>query len=64
EGFDPSYGARPLKRVIQNRVQNALATDLLKGSFKEGDRIEVDYDGTDYTFRHAPAGSTVETVSS
>lgn len=63
EGFDPSYGARPLKRVIQNRVQNALATDLLKGSFKEGDRIEVDYDGTDYTFRHAPSGSTVETVS-
>jgi len=42
EGFDPSFGARPLKRVIQKRIGNVLATKLLKGEFKEGDNIVVD----------------------
>jgi ATP-dependent Clp protease ATP-binding subunit ClpB len=44
EGYDPDYGARPLKRVIQNRLQNALAMALLAGQFSEGDTIKVDYD--------------------
>ena len=42
EGFDPVFGARPLKRVIQKRVGNVLATKLLKGDFKEGDSVRVD----------------------
>ncbi|MBN1504287.1 MAG: ATP-dependent chaperone ClpB [Candidatus Eisenbacteria bacterium] len=42
EGFDPVFGARPLKRVIQKRVGNVLATRLLKGDFKEGDSVRVD----------------------
>ena len=42
EGFDPIYGARPLKRVIQQRIQNALATELLKGEFEDGAGIRVD----------------------
>lgn len=38
-GFDPIYGARPLKRVIQRQIQNLLATEILKGSIKAGDEI-------------------------
>jgi ATP-dependent Clp protease ATP-binding subunit ClpB len=39
EGFDPAYGARPLKRVIQKEIQDKLALMLLEGKFKEGDSI-------------------------
>ena len=42
EGYDPMYGARPLKRTIQRRVLDALAVRVLEGEFKEGDRITVD----------------------
>ncbi len=45
EGFDPVYGARPLKRVIQNKVQNVLAMKLLSGEIKEGDKGTVDVTG-------------------
>ena len=40
-GFDPVYGARPLKRAIQQQVENPLAQEILKGKFKPGDVIEV-----------------------
>ena len=42
EGYDPAYGARPLKRVIQKRIQDQLALRLLKGEFTDGDTVEVD----------------------
>jgi len=45
EGFDPVYGARPLKRVIQNEVQNVLAMKLLNGEVKEGDTVLIDVTG-------------------
>lgn len=45
EGFDPVYGARPLKRVIQNQIQNVLALQLLEGKIKEGDKVLVDVTG-------------------
>ena len=41
EGFDPQFGARPLKRAVQDLVLDPLATRLLKGEFKPGDRIKV-----------------------
>jgi ATP-dependent Clp protease ATP-binding subunit ClpB len=44
EGFDPAYGARPLKRVIQKEIQDKLALQLLEGKFKEGDSIIADVD--------------------
>jgi len=47
EGFDPVYGARPLKRVIQHRLQDALALKLLEGEFGEGDTIVVDVTAKD-----------------
>jgi ATP-dependent Clp protease ATP-binding subunit ClpB len=48
EGHDPTYGARPLQRVIQRRVQNPLASDLLKGTFPPGSTVRVDYRHGDY----------------
>ncbi|MCM8766003.1 MAG: AAA family ATPase, partial [Candidatus Omnitrophica bacterium] len=44
EGFSPDFGARPLKRIIQKRIQDTLALKILNGEFKEGDRIAVDLD--------------------
>jgi ATP-dependent Clp protease ATP-binding subunit ClpB len=43
-GFDPQFGARPLQRVIQNKVQNPLAEALLAGRFGDGDVVEVRLD--------------------
>ncbi len=49
-GYDPMYGARPLKRVIQQQLQNELARELLSGKFPEGSRVKVDFvqDGFDF----------------
>ncbi|MEA2038742.1 MAG: hypothetical protein U9N82_02805, partial [Thermodesulfobacteriota bacterium] len=41
-GFDPVYGARPLKRTIQHLIQDPLAMKILDGSVKPGDRVRVD----------------------
>ena len=41
QGYDPVYGARPLKRVIQRALQNPLATQILEGKIKDGDTITV-----------------------
>jgi ATP-dependent Clp protease ATP-binding subunit ClpB len=41
EGYDPQFGARPLKRVIQHRIENPLANKILRGEFGEGDTILV-----------------------
>ena len=43
-GYDPTYGARPLKRAIQQHVQDPLALDLLAGRFQRGDAITADVD--------------------
>jgi ATP-dependent Clp protease ATP-binding subunit ClpB len=50
-GFDPDYGARPLKRAIQRELQDPLALDLLSGKFSEGDTINVERDETGLVFR-------------
>ena len=41
-GYDPTYGARPLKRVIQKRLVDPLALAILEGDFREGDTVRVD----------------------
>jgi len=51
EGFDPQYGARPLKRVLQKEVQNPLATKILKGEFAAGDTVIVGVEGKAISFR-------------
>ena len=43
-GFDPVYGARPLKREIQQAIENPVAMSILSGEFEAGDRISVDID--------------------
>jgi len=50
EGHDPVFGARPLKRTIQQRLENPLATELLAGKFSEGDTIRIDADAHKFTF--------------
>jgi ATP-dependent Clp protease ATP-binding subunit ClpB len=53
KGYDPVYGARPLKRTIQRLIQDPLAVKILEGEFTEGDRIKIDSDGDKMVFRHA-----------
>jgi ATP-dependent Clp protease ATP-binding subunit ClpB len=52
-GFDPVYGARPLKRAIQQQVENPLAQEILQGKFKPGDLIEVGVDQDRLDFQNA-----------
>jgi ATP-dependent Clp protease ATP-binding subunit ClpC len=53
EGYDPVYGARPLRRVIERYVENPLSSKLLRGELKEGDTVKVDLDkeGKELTFK-------------
>ena len=50
EGYDPAFGARPLKRTLQRRVQNPLAVRVLEGAFRAGDEIRVDYRDGEFVF--------------
>ncbi|MBQ2622089.1 MAG: ATP-dependent chaperone ClpB [Thermoguttaceae bacterium] len=50
EGYDPAYGARPLKRVIRQQIENPMAVELLKGSFPEDSTLTVDFNGDAFTF--------------
>jgi ATP-dependent Clp protease ATP-binding subunit ClpB len=58
EGFDPAYGARPLKRVIQQRLANRLASELLSNTIPESGTVEIGWDGTDFTFSQVEAADT------
>ena len=53
EGYDPTYGARPLKRVIQRRIQDPLAMAILDGKFREGDTVLVDVEKGELVMRKA-----------
>jgi ATP-dependent Clp protease ATP-binding subunit ClpB len=53
-GYDPTYGARPLKRVIQKQLVDKLALALLEGSFAAGDTVRVDASDGGLTFEKAP----------
>jgi ATP-dependent Clp protease ATP-binding subunit ClpB len=55
-GYDPIFGARPLKRVIQRTLQNPIAAALLEGRFEPGDTIGVDRRGEDLTIERAESG--------
>ncbi len=64
EGFDPVYGARPLKRVIQRRIQNPLALEILEGAYGPGDLVRVhrSSDGEQLEFVRVPAAGQPDTV--
>jgi ATP-dependent Clp protease ATP-binding subunit ClpB len=56
-GFDPVYGARPLKRAIQQEIENPLAQEILRGAFGPGDRVEVEVAGDRLAFRRSTAAA-------
>ena len=56
-GWDPAYGARPLKRAIQRLVENPLALRLLEGDFADGDTIRVDAHGGELVFEKVEAAA-------
>jgi ATP-dependent Clp protease ATP-binding subunit ClpB len=58
-GFDPIYGARPLKRVLQKMILNDLAKKILDGSFREGDHVEVDVEKGQIIFTREVAAEIV-----
>jgi ATP-dependent Clp protease ATP-binding subunit ClpB len=57
EGFDPTYGARPLKRALQNLIQNPLALKLLDGTIRDGQTVQVDVNETGDAFTFTPVTS-------
>jgi ATP-dependent Clp protease ATP-binding subunit ClpB len=58
-GWDPTYGARPLKRALQRLVENPLALRLLEGEFAEGDTVRVDARGGELTFEKVESAAEV-----
>jgi ATP-dependent Clp protease ATP-binding subunit ClpC len=50
EGYDPQFGARPLRRVIQRTIENPLSRQILDNQFTDGDVVVIDYDGQELTF--------------
>jgi len=56
-GYDPVFGARPLKRAIQRMIENPLAVEVLGGRFDEGNHIVVEPKGETFAFRRCPGGA-------
>jgi ATP-dependent Clp protease ATP-binding subunit ClpB len=63
KGYDPVYGARPLKRTIQRLIQDPLAVKILEGEFKEGDRVKIDAADDALVFSHGDAVAEEESWS-
>ena len=61
-GYDPVYGARPLKRAIQRELENPLATKLLENTFTEGNTILVDYIEGSLSFTRQGKASAYQSV--
>jgi ATP-dependent Clp protease ATP-binding subunit ClpB len=61
-GYDPTYGARPLKRVIQQQLQNPLATELLRGHFAPGSTVRIDFQDSEFTFERAAEPEAIGTA--
>ena len=60
EGYDPIYGARPLRRAIQRLIENPLAKRILAGDFPPGSTVRVDLSGDELTFEAVAAVSSGE----
>jgi ATP-dependent Clp protease ATP-binding subunit ClpC len=50
EGYDPQYGARPLKRVVRKRIEDRLSEEILLGKIRNGEKVTVDYRNAEYVF--------------
>lgn len=62
EGYEPSYGARPLRRAIQHHIENPLSKRILDGDFKEGDKISADYGADGLFFKKRKSRASKKTV--
>ncbi|MEO9167421.1 MAG: AAA family ATPase, partial [Aestuariivirga sp.] len=60
KGYDPAYGARPLKRVIQKQVQDSLAEEILAGNVKDGDSVKVDVKDGIFTINGRAVGEAIK----
>ncbi len=60
KGYDPSFGARPMKRLIARELADRLALDMLQGNFGEGDTVEVDAQGGILTFSRTASGAALK----
>ncbi len=54
KGFDPNFGARPLRRLLTHTVETSLSKQIIRGDVREGDTVEIGFDGTDFTFKTLP----------
>ena len=59
-GFDPQFGARPLKRVMQREILNALSKEIIAGKITTGDHIVIDIDGNKISFERISPVEVVE----
>jgi ATP-dependent Clp protease ATP-binding subunit ClpB len=62
-GYDPAYGARPLKRAIQKELETALGLKLLKGEVRDGQTVRIDYDEKKQVLTFTPIQADTATVS-
>lgn len=63
-GYDPNYGARPLKRAIQRELETAVAKGILRGDFTDGDEITIDSDGGSIVIKRNGVGTgNVQTMT-
>nr|WP_317429362.1 ATP-dependent chaperone ClpB [uncultured Mitsuokella sp.] len=53
-GFDPNFGARPLRRLLTHTVETSLSKEIIRGDVREGDVVEIGYNGSDFTFTTLP----------
>ena len=60
KGFDPNFGARPLRRLLTHTVETSLSKQIIRGDVREGDTVEIGYDGTNFTFKTLPRVKTEE----
>jgi ATP-dependent Clp protease ATP-binding subunit ClpA len=51
KGYDPSYGARPMRRAVERYLEDPMAEEILRGTFKVGDQIQVTRDGDKLSFK-------------
>ena len=51
EGYDPEYGARPLRRAIQKHIEDLLSEEILKGNISEGGHVTIDVENGEFTVK-------------
>jgi ATP-dependent Clp protease ATP-binding subunit ClpC len=63
KGYDPEYGARPLRRSIQKNIEDRLSEEMLKGNIKEGQKVLVDVKDGEFTFASVAESEAVSSNS-